>query len=281
MNTTIKIAEPVFSKLFERIVMGDAYPLPNSYVTIKLYINGVPDIKGTLPNGVSEVSAPSYNQVSVLNWKISKDGLSISNVDEINFNIPTETWGTVFGFSIYKGSDMMFIGEFDNPISVGVGQQIRISKGGLNLTSDLNSGLSDHIMESIFKLFADGSAIITSNLWASLYTGGVPNLDGTLPPGVSEITGAGYSRIEMDVNNWIPAPRPVPASPLEYAYTGSITWTPSGPWDDITSMCMWTDPTLTEYRYLFFVYELPSKVVVDELKGVSITQFEITHIPIP
>lgn len=91
------------------------------------------DING-VPTGAVEVTSVSYPR-QAFTFSNPADA-TISNVEEIRFDAPEASLGTVRGWAIFSTlaggmADMLFYGAFTSPGVVGIGSRVNIEPGAL------------------------------------------------------------------------------------------------------------------------------------------------------
>lgn len=100
--------------------------------------NTVPADDGS---AATEVSGNAYSraEIEVANLTVDSTAGSVQNTVDVDFPIPSDTWGTIQGFGIYTqptSGTLVAFDSFDFPITGDVGAQIKFSPGNLKLILD-------------------------------------------------------------------------------------------------------------------------------------------------
>lgn len=147
------------SRILNFILLGQAFSPPSLYVGLSLT---EPD-----EGNYQEPSGGSYSRV-LTTWSVSSRILF--NVNAIEFPEATANWGLIRAFLVFdalEGGNLLFFGNFSNPVYVYSGSQPLILAAGLKLRF-LSGSISDYLAEAILKHLAGLQTFIPASV---LYLG--------------------------------------------------------------------------------------------------------------
>ncbi len=128
-----------FSNYWENEVLDHLFG-KGAYTPPTIYVALTAADPGEAGAGLSEPVGNGYAraQTAPSDWNTANGGL-LDNAGEIEFDTPTDNWGTLTHFALFDAAtagNMLAYGTLTNAKTVGSGDTVRFAAGELNVTLD-------------------------------------------------------------------------------------------------------------------------------------------------